>query len=115
MIFGIRVRPGAEKDVDDLALFIAKNSHAQAMRFYDAINSTYEMILEAPGRWAVYGFTNSRLKDICKRSVLEFPKHLVFYRIDADMVEIVRVLHGARDLAAVFAEMMEGEAATGSE
>lgn len=115
MTFGIRVRPAAEKDVDDLALFIAKSSPSQAMRFYDAVNSTYKMILEAPERWPVYGFVHPRLNDLRKRSVLEFPKHLVFYRIDADMVEVVRILHGTRDLAAVFAEMMEGEAATGSE
>jgi plasmid stabilization system protein ParE len=28
-----------------------------------------------------------------------FPKHLIFYRVDDDRVEVVRVIHGARDLA----------------
>ena len=73
----------------------------QALRFYDQITATYEMILEAPTRWPLYGLTDMRLKDLRKRSVLKFPNHLVFYRIDADMVEIVRVLHGAQDIPTV--------------
>jgi toxin ParE1/3/4 len=28
-----------------------------------------------------------------------FEKHLVFYRVDEESVEVVRVVHGARDLA----------------
>jgi toxin ParE1/3/4 len=75
------------------------------MRFLDAANATYKMILEAPGRWPVYGFADPRLKDIRKRAVLGFPNHLIFYRIDADVVEIVRVLHGARDIPTVLDEL----------
>ena len=80
------------------------NSAEQAMRFYDAVNATFKMILEDPKRWALYGLTHPPLSDLRKRSVLGFANHLVFYRIDADMVEVVRVLHGARDLPAIFEE-----------
>src|SRR5438105_1418643 len=107
MNFGLRVRPSADADVDEIAAYIARDSAEQAMRFYDAVNATYKMILEDPKRWAPYGFTDPRLSDVRKRSVLGFPNHLVFYRIDADMVEVARVLHGARDLPAVFAPMDE--------
>ena len=105
MEFGLRVLPAADSDVDDLAEYIAQDSIEQAMRFYDAVNATYKMILQAPERWALYGFTHPRLSDLRKRSVLGFPNHLVFYRIDADIVEMVRVLHGARDLPALFNSM----------
>ncbi|HEY2587691.1 MAG TPA: type II toxin-antitoxin system RelE/ParE family toxin [Tepidisphaeraceae bacterium] len=101
MTFGLRVRPAADTDVDEIAAYIARDSVEQALRFYDAVNATYKMILEAPHRWPLYGLTHSRLKEIRKRAVAGFPNHLVFYRIDADMVEIVRVLHGARDLPSV--------------
>ena len=75
------------------------------MRFYDSVAETYTMILKAPKRWPVYGFTHPHLNNLRKRSVLGFPNHLVFYRIDADMVEIVRVLHGAHDIPALFEAM----------
>jgi len=45
-----------------------------------------------------------RLNDLRKRSVKGFDSYLVFYRIDADMVEIIRVLHGARDIPSLLAE-----------
>ncbi len=109
MTFGLRILPAADDDVDDLAGFIARDSVEQAMRFYDSVAETYTMILEAPKRWPVYGFTHPRLKDLRKRSVLGFTNHLVFYRIDADMVEIVRVLHGARDIPALFEAMERTE------
>lgn len=102
MSFGLRVLPAADADVDEIATFIALDSIDQAIRFYDAANATYKMIVEAPSRWSLYRFTHPRLNDIRKRAVLGFANHLVFYRIDADMVEIVRVLHGARDLSSIF-------------
>ncbi len=105
MTFGLRILPVADADVDDLAAYIAEDSIEQALRFFDAVQATLGLILEAPKRWPLYGFTNTRLRDLRKRSVLDFPNHLVFYRVDVDMVEVVRVLHGARDLPAVFADM----------
>src|SRR5438874_2542446 len=105
MTLGLRILPLADDDVDEIAATIARDSVDQATRFYDSVASTYQMILDAPKRWPLYGLTHPRLKDLRKRSVLQFPNHLVFYRIDADMVEIVRVLHGACDLPAVFEEM----------
>lgn len=103
--FGLRVLPAADSDVDDIAAYIARDSIEQATRFYDAANATYKMLLEDPRRWGFYGFSQPRLTDVRKRSVIGFPNYLVFYRIDADMVEIIRVLHGARDLSTLFEEM----------
>jgi toxin ParE1/3/4 len=103
MRYGLRILPAADVDVDDLALYIAQNSVEQAARFYDAAAATYKQLLEYPDRWAIYGFTDPRLRDLRKYSIIGFPNHLVFYRIDSDMVEIVRVVHGARDLPALFA------------
>jgi plasmid stabilization system protein ParE len=33
-----------------------------------------------------------------------FDRHLIFYRRVGDAIEFVRMLHGARDVAAIFAE-----------
>jgi len=105
MTFGLRILLTADSDVDDLAGYIASNSMEQGLRFCDAVRSTYALILDKPERWALYGFGHPRLADLRKVPVLGFPNHLVFYRIDADMVEIVRVLHGARDIPSLFDDM----------
>jgi toxin ParE1/3/4 len=100
--YGLRILPQADADVDGIAVFIAKDSVERASGFYDAVVSTYKRIVEHPKRWPVYGFAKRSLKDLRKYSVVGFSDYLVFYRIDADMVEIVRVVHGARDLPALF-------------
>jgi toxin ParE1/3/4 len=109
MTFGLRILPSADQDIDDLAEHIAQDSVEQAIRFYDEVKETYQVILDAPKRWAIYGFTHPRLADLRKRSVRHFPNHLIFYRIDADMVEIVRVLHGTRDLVRALAPDEPGQ------
>ena len=109
MSFGLRILAEADGDVDDLAAYIAKDSIEQSMRFYDAVNATYKLILEAPNRWPLYGLKHPRLSDVRRRSVRGFPNHLIFYRVDADIVEIVRVVHGARDLPAIFQAMEPDE------
>lgn len=42
-------------------------------------------------------------------SVRDFPKHLIFYRATDDRIEILRVLHGARDAAAIFEPWREAD------
>jgi plasmid stabilization system protein ParE len=40
------------------------------------------------------------------RSVLAFP-YVVFYRVGNDAIEIIRVLHGRRDIASIFARLAD--------
>jgi len=85
MTFGLRLLLSADNDVDQIAMYIASSSMEQAIRFCDAVQSTYSSILDRPERWPLYGFKHPRLAELRKRSVLGFPSYLVFYRIDADM------------------------------
>ena len=41
------------------------------------------------------------MPELRSRPVPGFPKHLIFYRGDEDLVEVVRVVYGARDLEMV--------------
>lgn len=104
MSFRLRILPAADRDIDEIAMYIAAGSGRHAVRFYDAVARTCEMICDAPRRWAFYGFEHPRLRELRKRSVLKFQRFLIFYRVDADVVEIVRVVHGARDLPVLFGE-----------
>ena len=76
---------------------IARDSLDQALRFYDSVQLTHNQVLEAPERWPVYPFNNGALQSIRKRSVIRFSNYLIFYRMVEDHVEIIRVIHGARD------------------
>ena len=46
------------------------------------------------------------LKGMRRFPLSRFKKVMVFYRVDGDMLDIVRVIHGSRDIPAVFASMV---------
>ena len=72
-----------------------------ALRFYDAAALTFETIARMPGIGERRGSPKSRLVDLRVWRMEGFGKHLIFYRATDDGVEIVRVLHGARDIDSV--------------
>ncbi|MSR56798.1 MAG: type II toxin-antitoxin system RelE/ParE family toxin [Planctomycetaceae bacterium] len=96
------VFPEADRDLEELAGYIARTSEASALRFYDAVEHTYGRIVAAPESVALYGFTRAEMTDLRVRSVRGFPNHLIFYRALHGEVQIVRLLHAARDLSAGF-------------
>ena len=109
MSYGLRISPAADADVDEAGLFIAQDNLDAALRFYDAIDQTYREIHDHPKRWPRYELDHPRLSEVRKRSVIGFEKYLVFYRVDADMVEIIRVFHGARDIPNVLSDEVLGD------
>jgi len=46
-------------------------------------------------------FSKSELTDIRSLVITDFPNYIIFYRVLSDAVQIVRVLHGARDIEKV--------------
>lgn len=102
------IRPAAELDVDQHARFIARHSDEQAIRFYQSVEARYREIRERPQQWPLFSIVDHpRLASVRRCPVLSFPNHLIFYRTTADVVEILRVLHGARDVRSVLALLDE--------
>jgi toxin ParE1/3/4 len=100
----IVIRPAADRDLDELAAFIAKDDVGAALRFYDAVARAYEQLLDQPGIAASRDFDNPELRALRMWPVPRFPNHLIFYRPTDDGIEIVRVLHAARDIASLFGD-----------
>jgi toxin ParE1/3/4 len=94
-----RVLPAADADLDDQAAYLAREAGLDiALRFYDAAATSFEQIARMPGIGGRRPTANPRLEGLRVRRIQGFEKHLIFYRPVADGIEIVRVLHGARDL-----------------
>jgi len=100
----LRIRPAAETDVDDAALYIAQDNLPAALRFYDAVDRTFRLIRETPNRWPRCEFDHPQLADVRKRAVDGFKNYLVFYSVRGRNVDVIRVLHGARDIPSVLAD-----------
>jgi toxin ParE1/3/4 len=99
MIGQYRVRPAADRDLDEQAGYLAARAGLEtALRVYDAAGSTFGKIAAMPGIGERWPSANPRLEGLRVRRIDGFEKHLIFYQPRDDGIEIVRVLHGARDI-----------------
>ncbi|MHC5718805.1 MAG: type II toxin-antitoxin system RelE/ParE family toxin [Nostoc sp.] len=60
-----------------------------------------------PGMGKVTQLVVSTLGEIRQWRIKDFQDYLIFYRIEDTTIEILRVFHGARDLADVLSELDE--------
>ena len=109
MILPYRVLPAADRDLDEQAGYLG---HAvgleMALRFYDAAGDTFGQIARMPGMGERRESSDSRLAGLRVWRIQGFTTHLVFYRQANGMVEIVRVLHSARDIDRILSEDLDG-------
>ena len=103
----IKRRPRAIYAIIAMAEFIGETSPAAAERFLDAIEATFAQLEVMPGMGHRYESTEPRLADVRVWAVKGFPNHLIFYRPALNGIEVLHVLHGARDLDAVLGEELE--------
>lgn len=90
------VSPAARTDLTDIWRYIADDNPAGADEFLDLIERTCRVLADYP-------FMGRNRPELAA-GVHSFPiaRYIVFYRSAADGVEVVRVLHGARDIGAAF-------------
>lgn len=102
MIGQYRVLSAADRDLDDQAAYLAAQASLEtALRFYDAARSTFDKIAAMPGIGEQWPSANPRLEGLRVWRIEGFEKHLIFYRTHDDGIEIVRVIHGVRDIDSV--------------
>lgn len=95
-------KPAVLRDLIEQADYIAQNNPEVALRFLQSADATFLFLAEAPELGTVCNFSNPELKDVRRWRVKGFDNHLIFYRAVEHGVDIIRVLHGARDIAAIF-------------
>ena len=90
----------AEQDIMAYGDYLAERDPAVALRFADAVDATIEMLCRNPNLGE--RLHTDLLGQIRYRTVIDFKNYLIFYRRVDDVLEIVRVLHGARDYGKLF-------------
>ena len=103
----IKRRPRAIYAIIEIAEYIGQNSPASAERFMDATEAAFAQLEATPGMGHLYDSFDIRLANVRVWSMKGFPNHLIFYRPSEAGIEIIHVLHGARDISAVLAEEMQ--------
>lgn len=91
---GFILSPEALRDIEEIWEFISNDNIDAADRVRDEIFSACDKLAEVPGM----GHLRT---DLAQEPLRFWPvfSYLIIYRPDAKPLEIVRVLHGARDVA----------------
>lgn len=104
----IKIRPTAIVDIDREAISIASYSGVDAgLRFYDAYQTSFELLASQPKLGVRRDFGFSILTDMRLWKPKGFDDYLIFYRPCSGGIEVLKVVHGSRDLPTLFAEFVE--------
>ena len=97
------VRPRADQDLDEQAdYYAAHGSHGLGHRFLIAAHDTFAHLASQPGMGWRFKFKRSGLESIRVFPVSGFVRILILYRPIFDGVEILRLVHGSRNIQALF-------------
>jgi toxin ParE1/3/4 len=94
--YNIILKPSAKRDIYKIWYEMSQQGMAAADRFVDRIDRRVLSLAEFPDRGAPRYELSKGLR------MLVEGKYLVFYRLIGSRVEILRVVHGARDLSRLF-------------
>ncbi len=88
--------PQAERDIDDIGEYIAANNPAEAYQLVRSIRQRCQALAKMPetGR--------SREELAPGLRISHVGRYLIFFRPDPEGIEVVRVVHGSRDLPKLF-------------
>lgn len=94
-------RRAAEADVAEQVAYLAADRPAIAHRYAIALEDAYERIRSMPEIGVLRSYGSRGLGAVRVWSVPGFRRFLIFYRVTAKTVEVIRVLHSARDIPRV--------------
>lgn len=90
----ILLPPATERDIDYIA---AISGGAAGLKFYRSAEQTLKLIAHRPAIGRRIPYRNPLLAETRILEMKGFPKHLIFYRTSEDEIEVIRVIHGARE------------------
>jgi toxin ParE1/3/4 len=94
----------AESELVSVAIYLQSHNAEAAIRFLDAFDKTVEFLKRSPLIGEVCPYPNPLFEGTRVWRIRGFKSYLVFYRVLPDELEIVRVLHGSRDLGVLFGD-----------
>lgn len=102
--------PRARQDLIELATYLYSVDPISdaSERLLTAAENAFARLAEMPGLGVAYSSVFGSQAGLRRWPVPGFRNHLIFYRPTATGVEIVRVLHGARDIDAALMDEDDG-------
>jgi toxin ParE1/3/4 len=101
----VRRRDRARQDLIDIYRHLAREAGVRiASRFFAQAEATFNRLAGMPDMGTRYEAENAAFAEVRFVPISRFKKFLVFYLPTARGIDVVRVLHGARDIPGILAE-----------
>lgn len=97
-------------DLNGICAYLGETSRRAATRFLTATLNAIEKLPEFPGRGSLRDFGNDALVGMRTIDVPGFEGYGIYYVTTQTTIEILRVIHGSRDLEQIFGETGEESA-----
>lgn len=98
----IEIRPLAYVDLAEISAYIARDNLSAARRFLVSAERDFAWLAKHPDAGNPCGFEHPLVADLQCWGIRKFKNYLVLYRAINRGIEVVRVIHGARDIAGLF-------------
>ena len=101
----MRVLPAARVDITTCFEYLREHSGMpRAWHFIKCLDDSFQRLQQMPLIGVKRKLPKARLRNLRQWPVKEFVDYLIFYRVTRNRIDVVRLLHGRRNLAAIFAE-----------
>ena len=98
-------QPGARRDLLEQFIYFVEHAGADwAERYIAAVDRTSLQLTQHPHLGRPYDCGIERLRGLRRFAVTGFDKYLIFYIPRENGIDLIRVLHGARDIDSLFEE-----------
>ena len=98
-------RPRARLDLLEQFVYFGEQASLElAERYFAAVDETCRQLVKNPKMGTLYDSGIARLEGMRRFPVNGFEKYLVFYLPQQHGIDVIRILHGARDIDSLFAE-----------
>jgi len=92
--------PAARLDINECVEYFENRDRSVADRFLESVKKTVEMLCSNPELGE--RFRRDLTGTIRRRSLLKFTNYLIFYRREDSTLQVLRIIHGARDYEKFF-------------
>ena len=98
----VRLSPQADQDIDEQFSYLVDQASLDvALRFLEATQEAFQTLVQMPEMGAKRNFRNPMLEGLRMWPIKGFQRYLVFYRPTDNGIDVIRVLHAARDIGSL--------------
>lgn len=91
-------RPIVIQDLINIATYISYDNLEAGDRFLYAAEATFQLIAKNPGIGRISRFKHPKITQVRQYPIKGFKNYLILYELTETAIDIIRVIHGARDV-----------------